>query len=344
MVFAADDGDFTLWAVHLKSKLTESDDADDPQSAGLRAAEAMAVRRTVLEKFPDPATARFAILGDFNDGKGSKTLQDLLRRGRAEITSAVPAADSHGEVWTEFYAKQEIYSGFDHVLVSPGLRGAVRDRRAVIFDAPEVSLASDHRPVVVTLEFPTGGVRAGREYVVLILWRRIILAGSLTPVIGSTRVITITSKRTMFCKGEPALHGLRRPWGAPARKIRPILKTRRPRSLSDSGAKLGGWRSPRALSHAHTVGRTRFRKGRVLPDATLRTACEDFDLMAGSPRLLAGCGFIGEASSPGSARHLPVMGAPDGVQTRLQGRDSRRHLFREDGPGCWPGVGPMGRV
>jgi hypothetical protein len=38
--------------------------------------------------------------------------------------------------------------------VSPGLRGAVRDGHATIFDAPEVSLASDHRPVVVTLDFP----------------------------------------------------------------------------------------------------------------------------------------------------------------------------------------------
>jgi endonuclease/exonuclease/phosphatase family metal-dependent hydrolase len=154
VTFAAAGGDFTLWAVHLKSKLTESDDEDDPQSASLRAAEALAVRRAVLEKFPDPETARFAILGDFNDGKGSKPVQDLLRHGRTNITYMVPATDSHGEVWTEFYARQEIYSGFDHILVSPALRAAVRDGRAVIFDAPGVSLASDHRPVVVTLEFP----------------------------------------------------------------------------------------------------------------------------------------------------------------------------------------------
>jgi endonuclease/exonuclease/phosphatase family metal-dependent hydrolase len=153
VTFAAAGGDFTLWAVHLKSKLTEDDDANDPQSASLRAAEAMAVRQTVLEEFPDPVSARFAILGDFNDGKGSKPVQDLLRRGRTNISYMVPATDSHGEVWTEFYAKQEIYSGFDHVLVSPGLRKAVRDGRATIFDAPEVSQASDHRPVVVTLDF-----------------------------------------------------------------------------------------------------------------------------------------------------------------------------------------------
>jgi endonuclease/exonuclease/phosphatase family metal-dependent hydrolase len=153
VTFTATGGDFTLWAVHLKSKLTEDDDPDDPQSAGLRAAEALAVRQTILDEFPDPVSARFAILGDFNDGKGSKPVQDLLRHGRTNITYMVPATDSHGEVWTEFYAKQEIYSGFDHVLVSPGLRGAVRDGHATIFDVPEVSLASDHRPVVVTLDF-----------------------------------------------------------------------------------------------------------------------------------------------------------------------------------------------
>jgi endonuclease/exonuclease/phosphatase family metal-dependent hydrolase len=154
VTFAAAGGDFTLWALHLKSKLTEDDDPNDPQSAGLRAAEALAVRQTILGEFPDPASARFVILGDFNDGKGSKPVQDLLRRGRTNITYMVPATDSHGEVWTEFYAKQEIYSGIDHFLVSPALRGAVRDDHAIIVDAPEVSLASDHRPVVVTLDFP----------------------------------------------------------------------------------------------------------------------------------------------------------------------------------------------
>jgi len=39
------------------------------------------------------------------------------------------------------------------VLVSPGLSAAVRDGRARIFDAPQTAAASDHRPVVVTLDF-----------------------------------------------------------------------------------------------------------------------------------------------------------------------------------------------
>jgi endonuclease/exonuclease/phosphatase family metal-dependent hydrolase len=152
--FAAEGGDFTLWAVHLKSKLTEADDPNDPQSANLRAAEALAVRQVVLEEFPDPGRSKFLILGDFNDGKGSKPVQILLKRGRTELATEVPAADSHGEIWTEFYAKQEVYSGLDHFLVSPGLRAAVRNGCAMIFDGPDVSRASDHRPVVIKLDFP----------------------------------------------------------------------------------------------------------------------------------------------------------------------------------------------
>ena len=100
----------------------------------------------------DPA-ARFIILGEFNDSKASKPLQYLTRRGETEIASVLPASDSHGEVWTEFYAREETYTALDHVLVSPALRSAVHDGRVKIFDAPETKEASDHRPLVMTLEF-----------------------------------------------------------------------------------------------------------------------------------------------------------------------------------------------
>lgn len=152
VTFATAGGDVTLWAVHLKSRFTERD--DDPTSARWRAGEATAIRQIILKEFPRPASDQFIILGDFNDGRESKPLQSLMRRGETEIATVLPAADSHGEVWTEFYAREEVYSGFDHVLVSPGLMGAVRDGRAKIFDAPQTAAASDHRPVVVTLDFP----------------------------------------------------------------------------------------------------------------------------------------------------------------------------------------------
>ena len=148
---ATSGGDLTLFGVHLKSRLTDRD--DDPLSAIRRTAEATAVRDRVLRRFPDPATARFVILGDCNDVKVSKPLDRLRARGKTAIAELLPAADSRGEVWTHLYRHDETYSRLDHILASPGLKAAVRGGAATIFDSEETRLASDHRPVMVTLVF-----------------------------------------------------------------------------------------------------------------------------------------------------------------------------------------------
>ena len=87
-------GDVTVFAVHLKSRYTER--PDDPMSTTRRAAEATAIRDRVLKIFPDPTAARFLILGDCNDGRTSKAVGFLQKRGRTEITKLLPAADSRG--------------------------------------------------------------------------------------------------------------------------------------------------------------------------------------------------------------------------------------------------------
>ena len=150
VMFGGNDGEFTLFGVHLKSRF--SDRADDPMSAQRRLGEATVIRDAILERFPDPSKARFLIVGDFNDGRTSKPLQRFERRGKTEIAALLPAADSRGDTWTHAYHKEDVYSRVDHVLVSPGLRAAVRGDAARIDDQPEVKDASDHRPVVVTLE------------------------------------------------------------------------------------------------------------------------------------------------------------------------------------------------
>lgn len=143
-------GDITLFVVHLKSRFT--DRPDDPLSVARRSAEATAVRDRVLRRFTDPSAARFLIVGDCNDGKPSKTLQHLARRGKTTVAELLPAADSRGENWTHSYRKEESYSRVDHVLVSPGLQPAVEGGAARIYDGPGVREASDHRPVIVTLQ------------------------------------------------------------------------------------------------------------------------------------------------------------------------------------------------
>lgn len=142
-------GEVTLFAFHLKSRLT--DVPEDPLSATRRAAEATAIRDLVLKKFPAPASAQFVLLGDCNDVKSSKALTFLQKRGNTAISEALPAADSRGESWTYVYRREETYSRPDYILVSPPLLPAVRGGISRIDDGPGVDDASDHRPVFVEL-------------------------------------------------------------------------------------------------------------------------------------------------------------------------------------------------
>lgn len=143
-------GTLTLFVVHLKSRLTER--PDDPGAAILRAAEAVTARDRVLARCPEPATTPFLILGDFNDLRPNRPLRALLDRGGTKIAEWVPAADSRGETWTHYYARDEVYSRVDHVLASPVALPWVK--RAWIADLPETAAASDHRPVAVEIAVP----------------------------------------------------------------------------------------------------------------------------------------------------------------------------------------------
>lgn len=143
-------GEVTLFVVHLKSRYTER--ADDSGAAIRRAGEAVAVRDRVLAVFPDPQTARFVIAGDFNDGRTARPVRAMLDRGKTRIAEWLPAADSRGHVWTHFFRRDDSYSRVDHLLVSPGLAARVKGGVGRIHDSAEVGQASDHRPVLVTID------------------------------------------------------------------------------------------------------------------------------------------------------------------------------------------------
>jgi endonuclease/exonuclease/phosphatase family metal-dependent hydrolase len=148
--FALGKNTVTLFIVHLKSRFT--DRSDDQSSALRRAKEATAVRDRVLAEFPDPSNARYLLVGDCNDVPKSRPLQALSRRGQTTIFEMVPASDSRGENWTHWYRKEESYSRIDYLLVSPALKPWVVEGRGQVIDLPETLIASDHRPVVITLE------------------------------------------------------------------------------------------------------------------------------------------------------------------------------------------------
>lgn len=149
-VVHTDAGDLTIFGVHLKSRLAVR--PDDPLSEIRRTAEATAIRDEILRRFPDPAGARFVVLGDCNDGRTSKPVERLLRRGRVEIALLLPAADAQGETWTYRYRKEDSYERVDHILVAPELRDSVVGGAALIYGGEGTQAASDHRPVVVRLD------------------------------------------------------------------------------------------------------------------------------------------------------------------------------------------------
>lgn len=150
--FETSAGPLVVFGLHLKSRFT--DRPDDPKSAKRRIGEASAIRDIILQRCPNPAATPFIVLGDFNDDKASKALLRLRQRGRTPIAAIVAAADSRGETWTHAYAKEDTYTRVDHILASAALRTGGPRLTARIYDGDGVAEASDHRPVVVTLEFP----------------------------------------------------------------------------------------------------------------------------------------------------------------------------------------------
>lgn len=142
-------GDISFFVLHLKSRYT--DDRRDPESRERRTKEAQAARNRILERFPDPSSARFAILGDLNDQRNSSPVRRFLQRGEVEISRVLECRDSHGLIWTYFYEKGGAYSLIDYILVSPGLL-ATAEISGGIAHSEDYYQGSDHRLVWADFE------------------------------------------------------------------------------------------------------------------------------------------------------------------------------------------------
>ncbi len=149
-------GELALFVVHFKSRLTER--SDDPEAEIRRGREATAARDRVLELFPDPRTGLFMIAGDFNDGPVDRAVRAFAQRGDLPLSYLVPVADSRGETWTHRYWRNDVYSRVDHIMVSKSLQAVMSSEVGVVYDGPGVTVASDHRPVMVELRLMSESV------------------------------------------------------------------------------------------------------------------------------------------------------------------------------------------
>ena len=152
----------TLITAHLKSK-RQSPEADQEE---LRLEEATLLREKIDQHFQRAPNANLVVLGDFNDGVGTRVYSSLIGKGKNRLFDTRPC-EQNGDslpnpnpryeprriVWTHYYAKEDLYSRIDLVLLSPSLRRYYQPERSYVLALKNWGAASDHRPVCVRLEF-----------------------------------------------------------------------------------------------------------------------------------------------------------------------------------------------
>lgn len=150
---------FTLFTAHLKSRRESPDGLQDE----VRGQEALVLRRLIDQRLKDRPDGNVIVLGDFNDHPDSKCLKILLGRGRTALVDTRPAergseapsdaASRAGErtiTWTHHYAKEDLYSRIDYVLISPGMAQEWKTHETFVLRMPGWGIASDHRPILTS--------------------------------------------------------------------------------------------------------------------------------------------------------------------------------------------------
>jgi len=148
---------FTLITAHLKSR-RESASADQ---ADLREQEAIRLRRIIDARLLARPEANLVVLGDLNDHPDSEPIRIILARGkRNALVDTRPAERDGGDrfeggqgrsravTWTHFYAKEDVYSRIDYILLSRGMAREWDPTGTYVLRMPDWGVGSDHRPIV----------------------------------------------------------------------------------------------------------------------------------------------------------------------------------------------------
>ncbi|MGC3959521.1 MAG: endonuclease/exonuclease/phosphatase family protein [Verrucomicrobiota bacterium] len=158
-----DNYQFTLLGAHLKSRRAIAD-ADE---AELRLEEAKLLRAIVDKHLATKPDANIVVLGDLNDTYNTKAIKEVVGTGKNKLVDTRPAEQNNGdnlpnpanprysprnETWTHYYGVEDSYSRIDYILLSPGMAKEWVKDQSFIPVVPNWGQASDHRPVLVTLE------------------------------------------------------------------------------------------------------------------------------------------------------------------------------------------------
>jgi len=153
---------FTLLGAHLKSR-RPSPEADETE---FRIEEAKLLRRIVDRHLKERPDANLVVLGDLNDTYDSTAVKTIVGLGETRLVDTRPAepiGDSQPNprnprwfprdvTWTHHYGAADSYDRIDYIFLSPGMAREWTKAGTYIPVVANWGIASDHRPVLVTLE------------------------------------------------------------------------------------------------------------------------------------------------------------------------------------------------
>lgn len=151
--FRTGDRTLTIFNCHFKSM-----SGGRAGTVGVRQLEALAVREIIRRKFPDPAQANWAVVGDLNDYRmqikvratlnGNGQFEEEIVHLSDQDASGIDPLIKNGfsfnvaemltetERWTHYYSWGRSKTQLDYILVSPALREAVNDVRIIRHGLP----------------------------------------------------------------------------------------------------------------------------------------------------------------------------------------------------------------
>lgn len=138
--------------VHLKSKR----EIEEANQAEMRREEARLLRRHLDKIFDRQGKPNIVLYGDFNEHSNEPAIREILGNSTQQsYMLEIRVKDSDNLLWTHFWAAADVYSRLDYFFVSRNLRPRIKLENSYIFRHPEYYTASDHRPLVLSLEVPT---------------------------------------------------------------------------------------------------------------------------------------------------------------------------------------------
>lgn len=150
-----------LLAGHLKSRRA----VGAASESDMREQEAILLREKIDALLDEDMEANVVVCGDFNDVPGSPALRALMGRGVRALVDTRPAEPWQGPpgegpapgrwvTWTHYFAREDVFSRIDYILVSRGLAREWRREGTRVHGVPDWGMASDHRPIVAEFEPP----------------------------------------------------------------------------------------------------------------------------------------------------------------------------------------------